>query len=75
MIALLTEWLYIAAQMPHGTHAQQNVFRAVQRVGRVGSALGLPVRGAKRLAAELRDRGVGDVAPSDTCQARSISTL
>jgi len=57
---LLTEWLYIAAQMPHGTHAQQNVFRAVQRVGRLGSVLGLPVRGAKRLAAELRDRSVGD---------------
>ncbi len=59
-ITLLTEWLYIAAQMPHGTHAQQNVFRAVQRAGRVASTLGLPVRGARRLAAELRDRGVGD---------------
>ena len=61
-ITLLTEWLYIAAQMPHGTHAQQNVFRAVQRAGRVAATLGLPVRGAKRLAAELRDRGVGDGA-------------
>ncbi|HEX6665138.1 MAG TPA: metallophosphoesterase [Solirubrobacterales bacterium] len=59
---LLTEWLYVAAQMPHGTHAQQNVFRAAQRAGRVGSALSLPVRGARRLAAELRDRGVGDSA-------------
>ncbi len=59
---LLTEWLYIAAQMPHGTHAQQNVFHAVQRFGRAVSALGLPLRGAKRLAAELRDRGVGDDA-------------
>jgi UDP-2,3-diacylglucosamine pyrophosphatase LpxH len=57
---LLTEWLYVAAQMPHGTHAQQNVFRAVQRAGRVASTLELPVRGVKRLAAELRDRGVGD---------------
>jgi len=57
---LLTEWLYIAAQMPHGTHAQQNVFRAAQRAGRFASALGAPMRGAKRLAAELRDRGVGD---------------
>lgn len=56
---LLTEWLYIAAQMPHGTHAQQNVFRAAQRAGRFASALQLPVRGARRLAAELRDRGVG----------------
>jgi UDP-2,3-diacylglucosamine pyrophosphatase LpxH len=65
VITLLTEWLYIAAQMPHGTHAQQNVFRAVQRVGRVGSALGLPLRGAKRLAAELRDRGVGDGAAAE----------
>ncbi len=60
VITLLTEWLYIAAQMPHGTHAQRNVFRAAQRVGRLGSALGLPVRGARRLVAELRDRGVGD---------------
>jgi len=57
---LLTEWLYIAAQMPHGTHAQQNVFRAAQRAGRFASALSLPVRGARRLAAELRDRGIGD---------------
>jgi UDP-2,3-diacylglucosamine pyrophosphatase LpxH len=57
---LLTEWLYIAAQMPHGTHAQQNVFRAAQRAGRFASALSLPVRGAKRLTAELRDRGLGD---------------
>ncbi len=62
VITLLTEWLYIAAQMPHGTHAQQNVFRAVQRLGKAVSALGLPLRGAKRLAAELRDRGVGDGA-------------
>lgn len=59
---LLTEWLYIAAQMPHGTHAQQNVFRAAQRAGRFASALGLPLRGARRLAAELRDRGIGDGA-------------
>jgi UDP-2,3-diacylglucosamine pyrophosphatase LpxH len=59
---LLTEWLYIAAQMPHGTHAQQNVFRAAQRAGRFASALGAPMRAAKRLAAELRDRGVGDGA-------------
>lgn len=58
VITLLTEWLYIAAQMPHGTHAQQNVFSAAQRAGRFGSALGAPLRGAKRLAAELRDRGV-----------------
>ena len=61
-ITLLTEWLYIAAQMPHGTHAQQNVFRALQRAGRLASTLGLPARGIKRLAAELRDRGVGEGA-------------
>ena len=59
---LLTEWLYIAAQMPHGTHAQQNVFRAAQRAGRFAAALGAPVRGAERLAAKLRDRGLGDGA-------------
>jgi UDP-2,3-diacylglucosamine pyrophosphatase LpxH len=57
---LLTEWLYIAAQMPHGTHAQQNVFRAAQRAGRLGSAVTAPMRGARRLVAELRDRGVGE---------------
>lgn len=57
VITLLTEWLYIAAQMPHGTHAQRNVFRAAQRAGRFASALELPVRGLERLAAELRDRG------------------
>ena len=61
---LLTEWLYIAAQMPHGTHAQQNVFRAAQRAGRFASALTLPVRGAKRLAAGLRDRGLAPEADS-----------
>jgi UDP-2,3-diacylglucosamine pyrophosphatase LpxH len=64
-ITLLTEWLYIAAQMPHGTHAQQNVFRAVQRAGRLASTLGLPARGIKRLAAELRDRGVGDASSEE----------
>jgi len=51
-ITLLTEWLYIAAQMPHGTHAQQNVFRAAQRAGRLESALGLPLRGLRRLRGE-----------------------
>jgi UDP-2,3-diacylglucosamine pyrophosphatase LpxH len=51
-ITLLTEWLYIAAQMPHGTHAQQNVFRATQRAGRVESALKLPIRGLRRLRGE-----------------------
>ncbi len=55
---LLTEWLYIAAQMPHGTHAQQNVFRAAQKAGRFASTLSAPVRAAERLAAQLRDRGV-----------------
>jgi len=68
VITLLTEWLYVAAQMPHGTHAQQNVFRAAQRAGRLGSALGAPVRGAKRLGAALGDRGVlaaGEELPSE----------
>jgi UDP-2,3-diacylglucosamine pyrophosphatase LpxH len=59
VITLLTEWLYIAAQMPHGTHAQQNVFRAAQRAGRLATAAEAPLRGARKLAAELRDRTVG----------------
>lgn len=62
VITLLTEWLYIAAQMPHGTHAQQNVFRAAQRAGRLASNLSAPIRGAERLVAQLRDRGVVDGA-------------
>jgi hypothetical protein len=59
---LLTEWLYIAAQMPHGTHAQQNVFAAVQRAGRIATAVEAPVRGARRVAARFRDRVEGDTA-------------
>ena len=52
MITLLTEWLYIAAQMPHGTHAQQNVFRAAQRAGtpRLGAGRAGPRREAARRA-------------------------
>lgn len=57
---LLTEWLYIAAQMPHGTHAQQNVFSAARRAGRVAQAVGAPVRGVRRVAAQIRDRTEGD---------------
>jgi UDP-2,3-diacylglucosamine pyrophosphatase LpxH len=61
VITLLTEWLYIAAQMPHGTHAQQNVLRAAQRAGSLAAAVGAPMRGAKRLAGELRARsGIED---------------
>jgi UDP-2,3-diacylglucosamine pyrophosphatase LpxH len=59
---LLTEWLYIAAQMPHGTHAQQNVFAAAQRAGRVAQTAGAPVRRAKRVAAHVRDRTEGDTS-------------
>jgi UDP-2,3-diacylglucosamine pyrophosphatase LpxH len=62
VITLLTEWLYIAAQMPHGTHAQQNVFRAAQRAGRLATTAGAPVRGARRAVANLRDRTEGDTA-------------
>jgi UDP-2,3-diacylglucosamine pyrophosphatase LpxH len=63
---LLTEWLYIAAQMPHGTHAQQNVLRAAQRAGRLATAAEAPVREVRRLAAGLRDRteGAGTGLPS-----------
>ncbi len=60
IVTLLTEWLYIAAQMPHGTHAQQNVFAAAEKAGRIAQAAGAPVRGARRVAAGLRDRTEGD---------------
>jgi UDP-2,3-diacylglucosamine pyrophosphatase LpxH len=69
VITLLTEWLYVAAQMPHGTHAQQNVFRAARRAGRLGSVLGLPIRGAKRFTARLWERaeasGTDEPLPSE----------
>ena len=69
VITLLTEWLYVAAQMPHGTHAQQNVFRAVQRAGMLGAAATLPLRAARELAARVRERGAGpregDAMPSE----------
>ena len=73
MITLLTEWLYIAAQMPHGTHAQQNVFRAAQRAGRFGAGARDAGPGRERLAAELRDRGAAAGA-GRRCRARSTST-
>ena len=65
VITLLTEWLYIAAQMPHGTHAQRNVFRAAQRAGTIGEVAGMPVRGARHLAARIRERGGEEVLPSE----------
>ena len=65
VITLLTEWLYIAAQMPHGTHAQRNVFRAAQRAGTIGEVVGMPVRGARHLANRIRERGGEEVLPSE----------
>jgi UDP-2,3-diacylglucosamine pyrophosphatase LpxH len=59
IITLLTEWLYIAAQMPHGTHAQQNVFRAIQRGARLLSTATAPARGARQLVEEVRARTGG----------------
>jgi UDP-2,3-diacylglucosamine pyrophosphatase LpxH len=56
VITLLTEWLYVAAQTAHGTEAQRSVFRAGNRAGKIAAALGLPLRGAKQLAAALRGR-------------------
>jgi UDP-2,3-diacylglucosamine pyrophosphatase LpxH len=64
VITLLTEWLYIAAQMPHGTHAQQNVFRAAQRADKLVTAAEAPVRGAHKLTARLRDRTDGTDSPT-----------
>ena len=66
---LLTEWLYIAAQMPHGTHAQQNVFRAAQRAGRFASRSGrrcAAPSGWRRSCATAAPAAASDVAlPSE----------
>ncbi|HVO54503.1 MAG TPA: metallophosphoesterase [Solirubrobacterales bacterium] len=64
VITLLTEWLYVVAQMPHGTHAQQNVFRALQKASRAAYALGAPLRGAKRLEEHLRPAAAESEADS-----------
>ncbi len=71
VITLLTEWLYVAAQMPHGTHAQQNVFRA----GRLESALRAPLRGLRRLRGEqpAPPAGAGDEARAAYPSASVIS--
>jgi UDP-2,3-diacylglucosamine pyrophosphatase LpxH len=75
VITLLTEWLYIAAQMPHGTHAQQNVFRAAQRAGRFVSAAGAPLRAAEKLAARLRDRGGAEDGEEPLPSARHFESV
>jgi UDP-2,3-diacylglucosamine pyrophosphatase LpxH len=58
VITLLTELLFTIAQLPHGTAAQRNVYGLGQRVGRVASALGLPLELARR---RLRSRAAGSV--------------
>lgn len=64
---LLTEWLYIAAQMPHGTEAQRNVFQLARRAGRLAALGKLPLRAARALGARLRARadGAGGGLPSE----------
>jgi UDP-2,3-diacylglucosamine pyrophosphatase LpxH len=68
VLTLLTEWLYVAAQEPHGTTAQQNVFRATRRAGVAEAIAALPVHGALRVAATLRRRPARFVAPGDPAE-------
>ena len=60
--------------MPHGTHAQQNVFRAVQRAGRVASTAALPLRGAKRLRPSCAIAASAAERQTEPCPVPSTST-
>lgn len=73
MIALLTELLYTIAQLPHGTAAQQNVYRALQRAEAVVHGAAAPARSAKALASALADqRHRGPRSGSDHSHAATL---
>jgi UDP-2,3-diacylglucosamine pyrophosphatase LpxH len=73
VITLLTEWLYIAAQMPHGTHAQQNVLRATQRAGKLEAALGRSLGRLRSLAGRPAPPDIPDApAPHRAYPAASV---
>lgn len=60
---LLTEMLYTIAQLPHGCEAQQSVFTATGRLGRLARAGTLPVRLGRRLARRRGGDGEGSGEP------------
>lgn len=62
---LLTELLFTIAQLPHGTAAEQSVFSAVGRLGKVTRAGAYPVRAA----GSLRRRASGAASGADGVDA------
>ncbi len=69
VITLLTEMLYTIAQLPNGTTAQRNVFRAQAKIARGVHVAAAPVRALEGIVGRLRDRGKppasADARPDD----------
>jgi Calcineurin-like phosphoesterase len=59
VITLLTEVLYTIAQLPHGTKAQQSVYGAAQRIGRMLNSAEAPVGTVRSLLERVRGKGDG----------------
>jgi UDP-2,3-diacylglucosamine pyrophosphatase LpxH len=55
VIVPLTELLYVVAQLPRGTAAQQSVYDQIGRLGRLLAIPGAPARGAKKAAGWAAD--------------------
>lgn len=64
-IGLLTEALYVVAQLPHGTIAQRNVFRAVGRLGATAAPIRRLEALARRLAGRSREASTEELAPNE----------
>jgi Calcineurin-like phosphoesterase len=58
VVGLLTEVLYVIAQLPHGTTAQRRVFESLNRAGALAKGAARPIRAAEQFAANLA-RGAG----------------
>ncbi|HEV7363452.1 MAG TPA: hypothetical protein VGN71_03605, partial [Solirubrobacteraceae bacterium] len=76
VIVPLTELLYVVAQLPHGTAAQQSVYDQIGRLGQLLAIPGAPARAARKAAGwavdgmrAVRDRrerhAITDIDPSD----------
>lgn len=52
-ITMLTAFLYLVAQLPNGTHAQQRAFEVFERTARALRASAAPVRGVEHVAGWL----------------------
>jgi UDP-2,3-diacylglucosamine pyrophosphatase LpxH len=72
VIVPLTELLYVVAQLPHGTAAQQSVYDQIGRLGRLLAIPGAPARGAKKTAGWAAD---GVRALRDRRERRAVADV